>query len=189
MATFVRISRQDMHDFLTAQGFAIIPHIPGTQELVYGKIVGKDLCLRVYTSIAGNASRDNGADAIRTVLVTRIDGNVKIVGVDKRVHRVEGWRNNLQERLDTWGEQLGPDCPCCGSLTAQRRSKHGPFWGCVNYPSCKGIVSCSEPVRRAPVTHLGPDNVPAFQPSAGSVADDEFAPPAEWELVGMDLDD
>lgn len=29
-------------------------------------------------------------------------------------------------------------CPDCNSLMISRKSQHGIFWGCVNYPKCKG---------------------------------------------------
>lgn len=34
-----------------------------------------------------------------------------------------------------------PPCPVCGGKTSQRHGKSGLFWGCLNYPECKGIVS------------------------------------------------
>lgn len=39
-----------------------------------------------------------------------------------------------------------PSCPKCGSTMARRTAKKGPnpgnaFWGCSNYPQCRGIVS------------------------------------------------
>ncbi|HGG5248842.1 TPA: DNA topoisomerase III [Salmonella enterica subsp. enterica serovar Paratyphi B] len=34
----------------------------------------------------------------------------------------------------------GPPCPVCGGRTAQRRGKNGVFYGCVNYPACRGIA-------------------------------------------------
>ncbi|EDC6298806.1 DNA topoisomerase III [Salmonella enterica subsp. enterica serovar Infantis] len=33
----------------------------------------------------------------------------------------------------------GPPCPECGGRTVQRQGKNGVFFGCVNYPSCRGI--------------------------------------------------
>ncbi|PHM22266.1 DNA topoisomerase I [Xenorhabdus ehlersii] len=47
-----------------------------------------------------------------------------------------------------------PDCPNCGSRMRQRQGKTSPFWGCVNYPGCKGMlndkaVTQSRKVRRA----------------------------------------
>jgi hypothetical protein len=143
MAIAVEISRGEMHEFLTAQGFVEIS-LQGTRERVFAKIVdpakGREISLRVYTTIEGESSRGNGEDAIRTVLVTRVDGLIKIVGSDKRVHRVAGWKANLQSRIDRWQEQIGPSCPKCSRATVRRKSKRGPFWGCCNYPVCRSIT-------------------------------------------------
>ncbi|MCA8938306.1 MAG: topoisomerase DNA-binding C4 zinc finger domain-containing protein, partial [Planctomycetes bacterium] len=37
-----------------------------------------------------------------------------------------------------------PECPMCASAMVLRRSAHGPFWGCSNYPNCKAIVDAIE---------------------------------------------
>ncbi|WP_340617590.1 DNA topoisomerase III [Xenorhabdus entomophaga] len=47
-----------------------------------------------------------------------------------------------------------PECPNCGGRMRQRQGKTAPFWGCVNYPGCKGMlndkaVTQSRKVRRA----------------------------------------
>ncbi|MBE8597609.1 DNA topoisomerase III [Xenorhabdus sp. BG5] len=47
-----------------------------------------------------------------------------------------------------------PACPNCGGRMRQRQGKTAPFWGCVNYPACKGMlndkaVTQSRKVRRA----------------------------------------
>ncbi|OQM38909.1 DNA topoisomerase, partial [Citrobacter braakii] len=34
----------------------------------------------------------------------------------------------------------GPPCPECGGRTVQRQGKNGVFFGCVNYPACRGIA-------------------------------------------------
>ncbi|OTA16812.1 DNA topoisomerase I [Xenorhabdus vietnamensis] len=34
-----------------------------------------------------------------------------------------------------------PDCPNCGRRMRQRQGKTSPFWGCVNYPACKGMLN------------------------------------------------
>jgi hypothetical protein len=31
-----------------------------------------------------------------------------------------------------------PSCPLCGDLMKKRSGKFGEFWGCVNFPDCKG---------------------------------------------------
>jgi hypothetical protein len=35
-------------------------------------------------------------------------------------------------------QAIVPNCPKCGDLMKQRTGKFGEFWGCVNYPECKG---------------------------------------------------
>lgn len=34
-----------------------------------------------------------------------------------------------------------PPCPVCGGKTSQRKGKSGLFWGCLNYPECRGVVN------------------------------------------------
>ncbi|MDE1476857.1 DNA topoisomerase III [Xenorhabdus bovienii] len=34
-----------------------------------------------------------------------------------------------------------PNCPNCGSRMRQRQGKTSPFWSCVNYPGCKGMLN------------------------------------------------
>jgi len=34
-----------------------------------------------------------------------------------------------------------PTCPKCGEQMQIKHGKHGDFWGCLNYPECKGTVS------------------------------------------------
>lgn len=156
MAVSVIIPRDEMVKFLEDRGFKPVT-IPGTKELVFGLVVdpANEICLRVYTSVVDGGSRGKGEDAIRCVLVKRVEneqtGNkeIKIIGADKRVHRVRGWRENLTNRLDHWREQLGPACPKCGSVTVQKVSGRGPFWGCSNYPVCKSVQSI-QPVQHKP---------------------------------------
>lgn len=31
-------------------------------------------------------------------------------------------------------------CPNCGAQMLYKQGKFGPFWGCVNYPNCRGYV-------------------------------------------------
>ncbi|MBA2530116.1 MAG: type I DNA topoisomerase [Euzebyales bacterium] len=55
--------------------------------------------------------------------------------------------------LDTYGnvttvEQLRPDpdveCPECGKPMIRRDGRFGPFYGCQDYPACKGIVNVEQ---------------------------------------------
>jgi len=152
MAEYYPISEAEMSEFLVAQGFQPVS-LPGTLELVWGKIVRRGSCvcsLRVYSGINPNgASRDVGKDAIRVTLHWRDAGGViQKVGGSKRVHRVRGWRDNLQNRIDKWEEALGPPCPKCAAPMVQRTvKKDGPnkgkkFWSCVTWKAtkCQGSI-------------------------------------------------
>lgn len=148
MATATPITKQEFEDFVLPLGFVPVK-IEGTKELVYGKIVQHTthkLSLRVYSSINPDGhSRAVGADAIRVALFARKKNQqITMVGGDRRVHRVVGWRTNLKTRLDKWPEQLGPNCPLCDSPTVYREPDKGkkwkPFYGCSEYPVCKGSM-------------------------------------------------
>jgi len=143
MAKFTIISKQDFDQFFAErQGNWQPIQLDGVHEMVYGQRVAHDATLRVYTSVVAGESRSKGKDAIRVCLFQRgEDGIIRLVGGDRRVHRVEGWRKNLGERLDNWMELAGPDCPKCGKMMANRKSKYGKFWGCSDYPNCKGVIN------------------------------------------------
>ena len=147
MATYRNITADEMSAFLCVRGFQQVC-IPDTVELVFEKPVqypgssGRPLIglvLRVYTGINPNGqSRAVGKDAIRVCFFW----DNKIIGASKRVHRVQGWRKNLDDRLSNWKELLGPYCPRCGGLMVERharKNKKYSFWGCMNYPTCNGF--------------------------------------------------
>jgi len=152
MANFVSITRGEMAGFLRERNFQPVV-LKGVKEIVYGRVVRKDTTLRVYTSIVGEVCRDVGGDAIRVVPVFRLrdengiilkdkDGQpiIKPIGSSKRVHRVENWRANLDNRLKKWYTMLGPECPRCQSPTVEREGEFGWFHGCVQYPKCKFLL-------------------------------------------------
>jgi ssDNA-binding Zn-finger/Zn-ribbon topoisomerase 1 len=37
-----------------------------------------------------------------------------------------------------------PICPQCGSPMKKREGTYGDFWGCTQYPECRGIRSMSQ---------------------------------------------
>src|SRR5688572_6376471 len=122
-AHYIDISRQEIEQFLSFQGFKPI-HVPGSDELVFGKRVDQNnhqLTLRIYTSVTNQQSRDVGEDAIRCTLFYRSsDGEkISILKGTKRVNRVENWRVNLQNRIDELTKQIKDCiniCPKCNNV-------------------------------------------------------------------------
>jgi hypothetical protein len=149
MSKYQPIAENEMREFLGNQGFSEVK-VDRCQELVMGKVVRKGnhpVCVRVYTSISHGAGREVGEDAIRVVLVTKDEkAGVVVFGKSRRVYRVEGWKANLQNRLDSWDENLGPQCPKCGGWMALRKGKNGEFWGCSLFRAtgCKGSANVEE---------------------------------------------
>ncbi len=138
MASFQPISETEMDLFLRDKGFQHV-QLEGTLEKVYAKLVAPNTSLRIYSSIVQGTSRQCGDDAIRVVLASRQKQGIKLVGSSRRVNRTKNWRDNLQKRLDGWADMLGPNCPKCGGGMVERSGAYGDFWGCCNFPECKGL--------------------------------------------------
>jgi hypothetical protein len=151
MANYHAVTKEEIEQYLLPQGFQEIS-LPNTRERVYAKRVdrvlqrGDDilgvmpLSLRVFSGIVGDSSRGVGEDAIRVTVFWRdADGQIKKASGSKRVHRVENWRHNLQDRIDHYETTLGPVCSC-GAPMIERKPKDKtkkPFYGCARYPECK----------------------------------------------------
>ena len=132
-----------MDTFLTDQGFTEINH-PRAHEKVYDKLYGRgpeggELVVRVYTSIVKDEARDVGKDAIRVVpLYLHATLGEFPMSRQKRVHRVLGWRDNLEKRIET-AEASAPG-PVLDSnskpMRLRRNRKSGDyFWGSIDYPA------------------------------------------------------
>ncbi len=154
-ANAATITLAQMDELLAPHSFTTI-NLAGVREVVFSKAythiliddVRIPLSLRIYTSIVDGESRGVGDDAIRINVCTRKkNGTALIIGADKRVNRVERWRTNLTARLANWQQELlvglcPRSCPKCQSLmllrTSGRRQHYAPFYGCIEYPDCRG---------------------------------------------------
>ena len=136
---YTLIQETEMRDLLESYNFKEI-HLDGTREIVYGKILAKNLCFRIYTSIDFGSSRGVGKDAIRCCLVYRKkDGTIVGVGKDARVYRIETWKQNLKKRVESHLDLMGPICYTCGVPMKKcvAKTSKDEFFGCINYPTCK----------------------------------------------------
>ena len=100
MAHYVNITLQEMQTLLQPHDFKPI-HLPHVSEIIYSRLIDKDVCIRIYTGIVGNNSRKAGSDAIRVVTVKRYSNGdiLPIIGGISRVNKTEGWKDSLQKRI------------------------------------------------------------------------------------------
>jgi len=145
MATYYQISLDEIEQLLVDQlGFQKLPAEATTGcEAVYGLRLKTSVPItcRVYTSITEGETeaREVGSDAIRVVLVSKdLDGKIVPLAKAKRVHRVEGWRQNLINRIEQIQTTI-KRCPRCGGVLRERtnRFKKTKFYGCLKYPECR----------------------------------------------------
>lgn len=164
MANFYPITLEEMEAFLTPLGFKRVP-VEGVYEIVFAKRVwqGKlPLSLRIYTGIDESGySRKKGKDAIRVDLFlwdylgNDEQGKPKFRGVylasSKRVHRTEGWRDNLSERINNWLEYMPQDCcPKCfrPMIVRENKQKGTKFLGCTGYHRDGTGCNYTQPIRQ-----------------------------------------
>lgn len=137
MSQFYNISRVEMDQFLVGLGFQLMS-IPGTTELVYGKVLRHQdftLSLRVYTAInPSGESRAKGIDAIRLKLYWRFENEPVHVGRTQNCKRVKNWRKNIQAAMDRVldGEHFRI-CPNCHQPLVTREGQFGEFWACSTW--------------------------------------------------------
>lgn len=94
--------------------------------------------LRYIKSHTQKILEDNALAAICNMIETQRLENSK-----------ENSRRHVQHARDMASGQISreiPLCPRCGREMVKRQAKYGPnagqsFWGCPNYPACRGIVN------------------------------------------------
>jgi restriction system protein len=124
----------------------------------YGDDINRGFCLHVlaqYRKFDPELSADDSnvrANAL-LILISRtlnmMDHYIKKLG--EEFVENGGFRERLSTvRSKARAEQAGhaeegPKCPDCGGPTSMRhtRKDNRPFWGCTEYPACRGIVNCN----------------------------------------------
>lgn len=96
----------------------------------------------VYSTIpiGAEVGRACGNDSIRVALVFAPPGGSRALMKQPWVARTRGWRLALLDRLDTVAAHWRI-CPRCGGPAVLREGTRGAFYGCVQYPACKGTVA------------------------------------------------
>ncbi|MGS3238041.1 DNA topoisomerase III [Klebsiella michiganensis] len=75
------------------------------------------------------------------------------MSLDDFMAKQSSWTAQLVEKGRQQSVRLtvapSPPCPVCGGATRQRKGKSGPFWGCLRYPDCTGIINVTHSPQRA----------------------------------------
>lgn len=140
-AQYTEITFEEMKTFLEDKGFNYnfatnaYEHIFKKQAIHTDETHHlKDLyTLQVYTSVSfyNNKSRDAGKDAIHIIIYN----DKGFTAGDGRVNRTQGWKENLEKRLNNW-QGLVKWCIQCGHPLRLRTGKYGKFYGCSTFPNC-----------------------------------------------------
>ncbi len=82
------------------------------------------------------------------ILIQRATGLIarQLTRLEKDFVAAGGIREKMTSaRLSARADPASPACPECGGSMRQRSSARGPFWGCGNYPECRGIRKIEGP--------------------------------------------
>ena len=166
MATYYPVTLAEMRNFLEPMGFQQVDVGRDVREIVFSKGMRGfnfdgariPIAIRVYTGInlSDVRSRANGSDAIRVSVWIKIDNKPMMLHGQQRVHRVEGWRTNLENRIKSWKNTIGEVCPECGApMTIKINGRTGePLMGCVRYRmGCRGTRPCECKHEKATARH------------------------------------
>jgi restriction system protein len=121
----------------------------------YGDDINRGFCLHVlaqYRKFEPELSAEDSIVRANTflVLISRtlnmMDRYIRKIG-DEFVEkggfreRMGSVRSEARAKHDGSAEE-GPKCPQCGAATRLRRTRkdNKPFWGCSEYPACRGIA-------------------------------------------------
>ena len=124
----------------------------------YGDDINHGACVHImtqYRKFDPELFCDDGVVRANTLLIlisrtlNMMDKYIKKIG--EEFVEQGGFRERLSEvrskaRAEQGGApETGPDCPKCGAPTRLRRTRkdNRPFWGCSEYPACRGIVDYS----------------------------------------------
>ena len=122
----------------------------------YGDDINRGFCLHVlaqYQKFEPELSAEDSNLRANTLLVlisrtlNTLDKYIRRIGEEFVEHggfreRMSTVRSEARANQDGTPEE-GPQCPQCGAPTRLRhtRKDNRPFWGCSEYPACRGIVN------------------------------------------------
>ncbi len=124
----------------------------------YGDDINRGFCLHVlaqYRKFEPELSAPDSSVRANTLLIlisrtlNMMDKYIRKIGEEFVEQggfreRMGSVRSEARAKQDGTAED-GPPCPQCGAATRLRKTRkdNKPFWGCSEYPACRGIVNCT----------------------------------------------
>jgi len=123
---FVEISYQEMHDFLSGEGFEQV------NISVYKRNIHPQFALQVFTSFYNtlNATKlaPKGRDAIRVFIVHLPTRNRRVI--NERIRRITTWKERLLKAINLY--HIGPLCPTCHIPLLRDYTEKETTFTCIN---------------------------------------------------------
>jgi hypothetical protein len=153
-ARYVQITLEEFDEFMEGLFFERLDHRTlNYSEYVYERqFLNVDAKIRIYSSISiyGEESRGKGRDAIRVVVLYKFPSEFRgpliwqAAKKQKRVHRVQNWRTNLDKRIEEARIIINVDpCSECGAPMILREGKYGLFYSCTTWPQCNNTCKAN----------------------------------------------
>lgn len=146
-STYKKINKEEFEECLAQTELDFKPvYYDWSGEIIYEAYSKHETyTIRVYSSLGKRSgrARDKGYDAIRVVLIHTDSGRPLMK--QRRVNRIQTYCKNLRKRIrNIVGDKDDLTyCHKCGSVMVlrERKSDGNRFYGCVQYPDCKGTKS------------------------------------------------
>ncbi|MGE9295901.1 MAG: four helix bundle suffix domain-containing protein [Puniceicoccales bacterium] len=122
----------------------------------YGDDINRGVCLHILAQYRNFEPELSSSDSL-------VRANALLILIGRTLHTMSRYLERLGQEFTKSGgfkERLtevrtearamqhappadGPKCPLCGSPTRLRKTRkdNRPFWGCTDYPGCRGVVN------------------------------------------------
>ena len=124
------------------------------QTVLYAKYAKKEVkeqVIRADQLIAYIRKKNENALTCNEIEMREWAESLLALHKERKLDYTETYRKAIAEKQETAAmeesaKQQAIICPKCGAVMVKRRAAKGPyagneFWGCSNYPNCKGIIN------------------------------------------------
>ena len=129
-------------------------HVETTNETIVAKKGKKFVRAHLHEHLRFLGGPGNGISITREDITQReylklADGS-DIADSPKALAQLHEQKDRFarQEKLRAGFIETAPPCPKCGGKMVDRKGPRGPFWGCRDFPKCKGTANFSDESRK-----------------------------------------